>query len=115
LSWEVPAVLTEDFIIQLFCLVDDRRGPQRRHSQARLWPSARVPSGLLFALQGGAFRAFYRWLARDYAPLFGGRPERTRLLRARQGHHQWTTRFLAEPTFFTVLDTYGIELLHPGR
>ena len=23
--------------------------------------------------------------------------------------------FLAEPLFFTVLDTYGIELIHPRR
>jgi hypothetical protein len=23
--------------------------------------------------------------------------------------------FLADPTFFTVLDTYGIELIHPRR
>jgi hypothetical protein len=108
-------VTTEHFIIALFCLVDDRLGPQRRHTQARLWPSELVTIGLLFALKGGSFRAFYGWLARDYAALFGGLPERTRLLRALRVHQEWTTRFLAEPTFFTVLDTYGIELLHPWR
>ena len=106
---------TEHFIIALFCLVDDRLGPQRRHTQARLWPSELVTIGLLFALKGGSFRAFYRWLARDYAALFGGLPERTRLLRALRVHQERTTRFLAEPTFFTGLDTYGIELLHPWR
>ena len=42
--------------------------------QARLWPSELVTIGLLFALKGGSFRAFYRWLARDYAPLFGELP-----------------------------------------
>jgi hypothetical protein len=70
---------------------------------------------LLFVLKGGSFRAFYRWLARDYAPLFGGLPERTRLLRALRAHESQTRAFLAAPTFFTVIDTYGIELLHPWR
>ncbi len=67
---------TEDFIITLFCEVDDRMGQQPKHPQARLWPSELVTIGLLFALKGGYFRAFYRWLRRDYAALFGGGAER---------------------------------------
>lgn len=63
-----------------------------------MWPSEWITIGLLFALKDGSFRAFYRWLARDYATLFGGLPERTRLLRALRVRHQGTTRFLAEPT-----------------
>jgi hypothetical protein len=74
-----------------------------------------VTIGLLFALKGGPFRSFYRWLARDHAALFGGLPERTRLLRALRAHQVETRKFLADPTFFTVIDTYGIELLHPWR
>jgi hypothetical protein len=108
-------VATVDFLISLFCLVDDRLGPQPKHPQAHLWPSELVTIGLLFALKGGSFRAFYRWLARDYAPLFGELPERTRLLRALRAHESQTRGFLAAPTFFTVIDTYGIELLHPWR
>ena len=106
---------TVDFLISLFCLVDDRLGPQRKHPQAYLWPSELVTIGLLFALKGGSFRAFYRWLARDYAALFGTLPERTRLLRALRAQEPQTRAFLAAPTFFTVIDTYGIELLHPWR
>lgn len=106
---------TVEFIITLFCLVDDRLGPVPKHSQARLWPSELVTIGLLSALKGGSFRSFYRWLDRDYAALFGGLPERTRLLRALRAHHHWADAFLADPTFFTVIDTYGIELLHPWR
>jgi len=30
-------------------------------------------------------------------------------------HQDWCDRFLAEPTFFTVIDSYGIELIHPIR
>jgi hypothetical protein len=108
-------VATVDFLISLFCLVDDRLGQQPKHPQAHLWPSELVTIGLLFALKGGSFRAFYRWLARDYAPLFGELPERTRLLRALRAHESQTRAFLAAPTFFTVIDTYGIELLHPWR
>ena len=70
---------------------------------------------MLFALKGSSFRSFYRWLERDYADLFGGLPERTRLLRALRVQQQHMQRFLADPTFFTVIDTYGIELIHPWR
>jgi hypothetical protein len=108
-------VATVDFLISLFCRVDDRLGPQPKHPQAHLWPSELVTIGLLFALKGGSFRAFYRWLARDYAPLFRELPERTRLLRALRVQEPQTRAFLAAPTFFTVIDTYGIELLHPWR
>ncbi len=116
--WEVPAVPVEDsatFIIRLFCLVDDRLGPIPKHPQAHLWPSELVTLGLLYALKGGSFRSFYRWLVRDHAALFGGLPERTRLLRALRTHQGEARVFLADPTFFTVIDTYGIELLHPWR
>jgi hypothetical protein len=108
-------VATQDFVIWLFCLVDDRLGPARRHPQARLWPSELVTIGLLFALKGGSFRGFYRWLERDHAALFGGLPERTRLLRALRAHQRATARFPADLTLFTVIDTYGIELIHPWR
>jgi hypothetical protein len=108
-------VTTTDFIITLFCEVDDHMREVPKHSQALLWPSELVTIGMLFALKGGYFRAFYRWLTRDYQPLFGKLPERTRLQRALATHQQWCDRFLAEPTFFTLMDTYGIELIHPIR
>jgi hypothetical protein len=108
-------VATEDFLIWLCCVVDDRLGHQRKHPQAQLWASELVTIGLLFALKGCSFQSFYRWLARDYAALFGGLPERTRLLRALRVQQPQTGRFLADPTFFTVIDTSGIELLHPWR
>jgi hypothetical protein len=90
-------------------------GKQPKHPQARLWPSELVTIGLLFALKGGYFRAFYRWLQRDYAALFGGLPERTRLQRLLATHHAWCERLMADPTFFTVIDSFGIELIHPIR
>jgi hypothetical protein len=106
---------TEDFIIHLFCLVDDHMGKLPKHPQAHLYPSELVTIGLLFALKGGYFRAFHRWLKRDYAYLFAGIPERTRLQRLLDTHQDWSRHFLAAPTFFTVIDSYGIELIHPIR
>jgi hypothetical protein len=108
-------VTTEDIILNLFCWVDDQMQATPKHAQAKLYPSELVTIGLLFALKGGYFRAFYRWLKRDFEPLFGSLPERSRLLRALHTHATWCEQFLATPTFFTVIDAYGIELLHPVR
>ena len=106
---------TEDFITELFCRIDDQMGDVAKHSQANLYPSEVVTLGFLFALKGGSERAFYRWLKRDWARLFPGLPDRTRLFRLFKVHHAWTDRFLAEPTILGVADSYGIELLHPMR
>jgi len=70
---------------------------------------------MLHAFKGGGNRAFYRWLTRDYRALFPQLPERTRLFRLFTTHHDWTTAFLAAPTVLGVIDTYGIELIHPMR
>jgi hypothetical protein len=106
---------TTDIIIHLFCLVDDRMQDQPKHPQAILYPSELVTIGLLFALKGGYFRAFARWLHRDYADLFGGLPDRTRLQRLLQTHRAWFAPFLADPSFFTVIDSYPMELIFPIR
>lgn len=106
---------TEDIIIHIFCLVDDRMPDIKKHAQAKLYPSELVTIGILAALKGGYFRAFYRWLKRDYEYLFGGLPERTRLLRALKTQQAWCDDLLADPTMFTVIDTYPIELLFPIR
>jgi hypothetical protein len=48
-------------------------------------------------------------------PLLPQVPERTRLARLFKTHTAWTTRFLAMPTVLGVVDSYGIELIHPMR
>mgnify|MGYP001567759881 CR=1 FL=1 len=106
---------TEEFIITLFCLVDDRMPGSRKHPQGSLYPSEVVTLALLFALKGVPYRAFYRWVQRDWRSLFPRLPERTRLLRLFRRHSPSTRAFLAKPTFFTLMDTYGIELVHPVR
>ena len=57
---------TEDFIIELFCRIDDQMRDMARHSQAGFYPSELVTIGVLIALKGVGGRAFYRWLSWDY-------------------------------------------------
>lgn len=106
---------TIDFITDLFCRIDDQMQSLPKHPQATLWPSEVVTLGVLHALKGVGNRAFYRWLTRDYSPLFPHLPERTRLFRSFKVHQQWTLLFLAPPTLLGVVDSYGIELIHPIR
>jgi hypothetical protein len=74
-----------------------------------------VTIAILFALKGVGNRAFYRWLKRDYRQLFPHLPSRTRLFRLFNTHRHWTRRFMAELSLLGLIDTYGIELLHPRR
>ena len=107
---------TVDFITALFYHVDNHlHDPSRNIHQAHLWPSEVVTLGLLHALKGIGNRPFYRWLTRDYRALFPHLPERTRLFRLFKTHQDWTRSFLAAPTVLGVIDTYGIELIHPIR
>ncbi len=111
-----------DFTTELFCRVDDAMTDQQKHSQAILYPSELVALGLLlvalgllFALKGVGNRAFYRWAKANLAPLFPNLPERTRFFRLLAAHQDWTRRFLAQPSILGVVDSFGIELIHPRR
>jgi hypothetical protein len=92
----IRTVTTEDFIISLFCLVDDRMGKMPKRSDASLYPSELVTIGLLYALKGGFFRAFYRWLKRDFETLFVSLPDRTRIARSLQHHQDWCQALLSD-------------------
>src|SRR5215831_11288838 len=108
-------MITLDFITALFYEVDEQLRAIPKHPKAHLWPSEVVTLGLLHALKGGGNRAFYRWLTRDYRALFPQVPERPRLFCLFRTHQDWTQAFLAAPTVLGVIDTYGIELIHPMR
>lgn len=69
----------EDFIINLFCRVDEQMKDVPQHSQAALWPSEVVTIGILCALKGVGTRTFYRWSSHNPADWFPRLPERTRL------------------------------------
>ena len=59
---------TVEFLIALFCQVDDQMPGIPKHPHATLWPSEVVTLGMLHALKGVSNRAFYRWLTKDYRP-----------------------------------------------
>src|SRR3954470_3601519 len=105
----------DEIIIRLFRMVDDQLGRVNKRSDAHVYASEIVAIGLLFSLKGGRFRAFYRSLHANYRVWFPSLPERTRLQRLLRDYAALALDFLAEPTFFTVVDTYGIELIHPRR
>ena len=106
---------TVEFITALFFEVDEQLRAIPKHPEAHLWPSEVVTLGLLHARKGVGNRPFYRWLTRDYRALFPQLPERTRLFRLFRTHHDGTQIFLAAPTVLGVIDTYGIERIHPIR
>jgi hypothetical protein len=106
---------TQDFIIALFDAVDQEMLGVSKRPDAKLSPSEVVTLALLFAIKGGGMRAFYRWVTRDYLPLFPLVPERTRLARLFKTHTAWTTRCMAAPTVLGVAESYGMELIHPMR
>ncbi len=108
-------MITVDFITELFCRVDDRIGYLPKHRQARLFPSEVVTLSLLYALTGKGNRAFWRWLSRDYVPLFPHLPCRPRLFRLFNSHRTLIDVFMAAPSLLGVIDSYGIELIHPRR
>ena len=106
---------TVDFITELFCPIDEKIDDKQKHSQAKLYPSEVVTLALLYALSGKGQRAFWRWLVRDYRPLFPNLPHRTRLFRLFNTHRPYVDLFLAEPSILGVIDSYGIEFIHPIR
>ena len=105
---------TVDFITELFYRIDTKLG-EAKHPLASLYASEVVTLGLLYALKGRGQRAFWRWLVRDYRSLFPNLPGRISLFRLFNSHRHYTQRFLADPSLIGVIDSYGIELLHPIR
>jgi hypothetical protein len=108
-------MMTVEFITALFYEVDEQLRTLPKHPEAHLWPSEVVTLGLLHALKGVGNRPFSRWLTRDSRALLPRLPERTRLFRLFTTPHDWTQVFWAAPTVLGVIDTYGIELIHPMR
>jgi hypothetical protein len=106
---------TEDSIIHMFYHVDNGVGPVAKDPCAKLYPSEVVTIGILFALKGGRFRAFYRWLKRDFEQLFAGLPDRTNVLRQLSVYQSLTEALLEQPSILNVVDSYPIELIFPIR
>jgi hypothetical protein len=66
----VSCMTTQDFILTLFCQVDDQMAAVPKRPDAKRSPSQVVTLALLFAIKGVGARACYRWLLRDYQAWF---------------------------------------------
>ena len=106
---------TIDFTLSLFCRIDDALLDQEKPAFALLHPSEVVTLAMLQVLRGEGNRAFDRWIRRELSGLFPRLPERTRLFRLFVKYQDLAQRFLAQGTFFGIVDSYGIELVHPWR
>ncbi len=106
---------TEDIIIRLFCMVDDKLAKVNKRSNAHVYPSEIVTIGILFTLKGVHYRAFYRWLKGEWLHLFPQLPECSRLLRLLAEYDYLTDSFLVAPQEESVIDSYGVELIHSIR
>jgi hypothetical protein len=106
---------TDDLIIGLLCIIDAELGPVKKHSQAKLYPCEVVTLMLLFAAKGGRYRAFYRWVLYNHRRWFPNAPHYTRLLRLFRTHAHYCDQFLGSVSTMSIIDTYGIELIHPRR
>jgi hypothetical protein len=93
---------TEDFIITLFCQVDDQMTDVSKRPDAKLFPSEVVTLALLFALKGRGAGP-YRWLLR--LPRVAPRPDEPACSFFKT-HTPWMARFLAAPTVLGS-PTYG--------
>ena len=106
---------TDELFIGVFCIVDAELGAVKKHVQAKLYPSEVVTLMLFFAIKGGRYRAFYRWVLYNYRKLFPNAPHYSRLLRLFRTHAHVCNHFLASVSTMSIIDTYGIELIHPRR
>ncbi len=70
---------TEDILLRLFWIVDQELADVKKRADARLYPSEIVTIGLMFALKGGKYRPFYRWLDANLRKWFPKLPEQSRL------------------------------------
>lgn len=103
----------DDIILHLLYAIELTIGKQnRRHPLAKLYLSEIFLCGVLFALKGGSFRQFHIWLTRRHLLNL---PERSRLCRVLIKHRKLCNQFLASETFFNVIDSFGVEVIHPAR
>ena len=107
-------LLDDDIILHLFfAIAEGLKDKDRKHSQGKLYLSEVVLCGILFVLHGRSFRQFHTWLVKRN--LFQNLPERSRLNRLVNHYEYLCTGFLASKTFYGILDSFGVEVIHPIR
>lgn len=110
----ITMLLDDDIILYLFlAITDGLEEKDKKHSQGKLYLSEVILCGILFVLHGKSFRQFHSWLLKKN--LFPQLPERSRLQRLVNHYDYLCEAFLGSKTFFGILDSFGIEIIHPIR
>lgn len=103
----------EDIIWYLLSAITRVLGKKdKKHPLGKLYVSEILLCGVLFALKGGSFRRFHPWLLKRHILNL---PERSRLCRLLIKNRKLCNQFLSSETFFNVLDSFGVEIIHPAR
>ena len=105
----------DEFITRLFCRIDEKIGFVKKYDDETLYASEVVTLMVLFAIKGGRFSMFYRWISYNHRALFPKLPDVTRLSHLFLTHQSWCNECLAEVSTLGIIDTYGVELIHPRR
>ena len=71
----------DEFITRLFCRIDEQIGFVKKYDDETLYASEVVTLMVLFAIKGGRFSMFYRWVLYNHRELFPTLPDATRLSR----------------------------------
>ena len=106
---------TEDFISELFYRVDEAMKDIPKHPLANLWPSEIVTRGDPLCAQREWESRILSLAESRLAQLVSCTARADALVSAFGHHRTWTDEFLATPSVLGVVDSYGIELLHPMR
>lgn len=103
----------DDIILYLLSSIVETLGKKdKRHPLGKLYLSEILLCGILFALKGGSFRQFHPWMKRRKMLNL---PERSRLCRLLIKYRSVCNQFLSSETFFNILDSFGVEVIHPIR
>lgn len=104
----------DDIILYLFyAIAEGLKEKDKKHSQGKMYLSEIILCGVLFALYGRSFRRFHPWLLKR--KIFPDLPERSRLQRLVNHYGYLCEKFLGNKTFYGILDSFGIEVIHPIR
>lgn len=106
-------LLEDDIILHLLSSIIETLGKRdRKHPLGKLYLSEIILCGILFALKGGSFRRFHPWLLKRKLLNL---PERSRLTRLLIKKRKLCNAFLSSETFFNIIDSFGVEVIHPVR
>ena len=106
---------TVDLITALFYEVDEQLRAIPKHPEAHLWPSEVVTFGLLHALKGGSEPCVLSVVDARLSAVVSPCPGADTSLSPLHDASGLEPDLLGGPDGARVIDTYGIELIHPMR